>query len=109
MNPSYSLEVTHAGDACVASLTGEIDLANVPELERRLTDAAGSAKTLVIVLAGVDYIDSTGFGLLERLSSSVPLRLVLPSMSLVHTAFRVTGLAQIVAVFESVEEALKAS
>jgi anti-anti-sigma factor len=90
-------------------LAGEIDLANVAELESRLHSLAASAAYLVVVLTQVSYLDSSGFGLLERLSETGGLRIVIPPASVVYAAFRVTGLAQLAPVFGTIEEALNAT
>jgi anti-sigma B factor antagonist len=108
MNPSFSLDVSRSGEVSVARLAGDVDLANVGEIEARLADGAGGTGAMVIDLGRVSYMDSTGFGMLERLSAARPLQVVLPPGALVHRAFAVTGLAQLVPVFDTVEDALKA-
>ena len=52
------------------------------------------------------YMDSSGCGMLERLSRKTKLRVALPPGAVVHRAFVVTGLAQVVPVFPSVADAL---
>lgn len=49
-------------DAIVIAPTGEIDLASAPALRTSITDglAASSAQRLVIDLAGVTFMDSSG-------------------------------------------------
>src|SRR5947209_20163699 len=55
------------GDTSVLALTGELDLASTPTLERELeaVEAAGATKIL-IDLAGVGFMDSTGLQALLR-------------------------------------------
>jgi anti-anti-sigma factor len=51
--------------ACVVSLSGDIDLAVVPDIREQLEGLIGSGCTEVVVdLEGVDYADSTALGLL---------------------------------------------
>ncbi|MGH2913406.1 MAG: STAS domain-containing protein [Solirubrobacteraceae bacterium] len=57
----FSLDVEPERDAVRIALRGELDLATVGQLERKLTELVevGFAK-LVIDLRGVDFVDSTG-------------------------------------------------
>jgi anti-sigma B factor antagonist len=103
---SYTLDVSRVGDAHVARLQGEVDLANAAAVEAELSGTAAASTLLVVDLSGVDYVDSTGFGVLERLAPRTALRVVLPSTATIHRAFRVTGLSQLVPVFESLDDAL---
>ncbi|MFL5830877.1 MAG: STAS domain-containing protein [Solirubrobacteraceae bacterium] len=49
------------------TLSGEIDMAVAPALERELQEAETSgARTIVLDLAGVDFIDSAGLHILIR-------------------------------------------
>lgn len=64
------------GDTLVIALTGELDLSSAPQLERELADAEAShPSSLVIDLAGLGFMDSTGLQALlrarERANSNV--------------------------------------
>jgi anti-sigma B factor antagonist len=49
------------GDVHTIALSGELDLANAPEVERQLTGAeAADATSIVLDLSGLTFIDSTG-------------------------------------------------
>jgi anti-anti-sigma factor len=51
--------------ACVVHLSGDIDMAVVPEMREALDDALeGGCSNVVLDLAGVDYADSSALGLL---------------------------------------------
>ena len=51
----------------VVVVAGELSLAEAPVLERHLADVLGSASSAIVVdLAGVDFIDSTGLSVLVR-------------------------------------------
>ncbi len=106
MNPLCSVELSPDAGATVATLRGEIDLSNAADIEEQLVVAGQTAGVLVIDLAALAYIDSSGFGMLERLSRKTKLRIAVPATALVHRAFAVTGLAQVVPVFPGVAEAL---
>ena len=61
------VESSTEGDVCVLALSGELDLASTPVLERELhaVESAGFKKIL-IDLAGVGFMDSTGLQALLR-------------------------------------------
>ncbi len=52
----------------VALLSGEVDLSNAAELEAQLVDALRRAERLTLDLTGVEYMDSQGARLLQRLA-----------------------------------------
>jgi anti-sigma B factor antagonist len=61
------IEKTQEADGVVLALSGELDLASAPVLERELRDAeATSPPRLVIDLAGLAFMDSTGLQALLR-------------------------------------------
>jgi anti-anti-sigma factor len=106
MSHQCGIDVERVAGNCVARLHGEIDLSNVPDVERQLVDAGRGNTALVIDLADVGYIDSSGFGMLERLAHQVTLRVVVPTTAVVARAFAVTGLDQVVAVYPDTPTAL---
>ena len=55
------------GDAEVVSLTGEIDLANAPEIGRAIVERIESAAKVLIDLTTVSFLDSAGVRLLDAL------------------------------------------
>lgn len=102
---------TH-GDAVVARLEGEIDLANAEEVGGALADAASNeAVALVLDLSAVDYFDSAGIQLIYQLREKLRTRnqalaLVIPSTSAVRDSLRLAGVERHVGASEAVEEAL---
>jgi anti-anti-sigma factor len=61
------VETATTDDATVLKLVGELDLASTPILERELAAIeAGDVKKIVIDLAGVGFMDSTGLQALLR-------------------------------------------
>jgi anti-anti-sigma factor len=61
------IEKMQEQDAVVLVLSGELDLASAPTLERELREAeATSPRRLVIDLAGLAFMDSTGLQALLR-------------------------------------------
>jgi anti-anti-sigma factor len=106
MSQQCGIDVERVDESCVARLHGEIDLSNAADVERQLVDAGRGIDALVVDLANVGYIDSSGFGMLERLAHQVKLRVVVPTTAVVARAFSVTGLDQVVAVFPDTAAAL---
>jgi anti-sigma B factor antagonist len=61
MAPQFRLRTQHDGGDYRLSLTGELDLATVPDLERALSAAcAEGARSVTLDLSGLAFIDSTG-------------------------------------------------
>lgn len=61
---TLSLRTRRAGDRTVVSVSGELDLATVPNLRDAALGelAAAGCRTLVLDLAGLTFLDSTGLG-----------------------------------------------
>ena len=69
MNEEFDITHELGTATCVACLSGDLDLAVVPELRDRLAVALDSGcSNLVLDLASVTYIDSTALGLLVWLN-----------------------------------------
>jgi anti-sigma B factor antagonist len=67
MTPGLNLESKDEGETYVLGLTGELSLAEAPRLERRLEEVMDNKPTTIVVdLAGVEFIDSTGLSVLVR-------------------------------------------
>lgn len=59
------VRVTRAGECSVLRVSGEIDMATAPELRFALVEEINEGCALVVVdLADVDFVDSTGLGVL---------------------------------------------
>ena len=67
--PQASKWVTFSkfGDAELVSLTGEIDLANAPDIGRAIVQRVTSAGKVLIDLTTVSFLDSAGVRLLDAL------------------------------------------
>jgi anti-sigma B factor antagonist len=102
-----------AGDCAVLRLTGEVDLYTAPMLRERIRElAAGGAVHLIADLSQVDFLDSTGLGVL--VGSLRRLREDGGSLALVITTprilriFQITGLTKALAAWPSVTDAITA-
>jgi anti-anti-sigma factor len=62
-----SVSFAKFGDAELVSLTGEIDLANAPEIGRAIVQRLASAGKVLIDLTTVSFLDSAGVRLLDAL------------------------------------------
>jgi len=114
MNLNVSVTRPEPGTA-VVEVTGEIDVATTPQLRATLHELADddAVRTVVVDLDGVDFIDSSGLGVLigcsRRLRSrgeGRELRLVCTRVNLVRV-FEITGLDGVFPMHGSVPEALK--
>jgi anti-sigma B factor antagonist len=69
------------GDAALVCLSGEIDMANVPEIGRVIVQRIAPASQVLIDLTTVSFLDSAGVRLLDALvgdlsAHGTPVRLV---------------------------------
>ena len=94
-------------DGCAfIRLRGEIDLSNVDGLEAAIDSAVAEVRDAVIDLTAVDFIDSRGLRLLNRVSSSVAGRdgslvVVAPPGSIARSVLDITGMSDELAVRDS--------
>jgi anti-sigma B factor antagonist len=95
----------------ITEVSGEVDVHTAPDLDQRLSEVieAGSRK-LVVDLSAVDFLDSTGLGVLVKALKEV--RDEAGSVAVVATTdritkvFRITGLDSVIGLYESVEQAV---
>jgi anti-anti-sigma factor len=96
----------------VVTVTGEIDIACVGEIGAALRRATAASSRLVIDLAGVDFIGSTGVNLVVTAYNAVQrdggwVRLVYRE-GVVAKVLRAAGLADVLPPYGSVEDAVRA-
>ena len=101
-----------AGSAVVVSVTGRVDAVTAPEFEKGLLALmAGGDHTLVLNLAGLEYISSAG--LRSILSTAKQLKAQNGTMLFaglqgpVKDVFKISGFGSIFKIFETEEEALR--
>jgi anti-anti-sigma factor len=64
---SFNVETRNRDQAVVIGVTGELDLASSPALERELErGVASQAEVVVVDLRQLDFMDSTGLSVLVR-------------------------------------------
>jgi anti-sigma B factor antagonist len=101
------------GARTVISVTGEIDVYTAPTLRERLNELVGQGEyDLVVDMAGVEFLDSTGLGVLvgglkRTRSHQGTLRLVCNQEKIIKV-FRITGLTKVFPIYASLDDALTA-
>ena len=109
------LSITRAdhGDQTVVHLGGEIDVYTAPKLRDQISELVNAGKTnLIIDLEAVDFLDSTGLGVL--VGGLKKVRAQDGSMSLICAQdrllkiFRITGLAKVFTIHADEASALAA-
>ena len=109
-----SLSTRTEGDATVVVVGGEIDVYTAPKLREQLIDLVSSGNYhLVVDMEGVDFLDSTGLGVLVGGLKRVrahdgSLRLVC-SQERILKIFRITGLTKVFPIHTSVDDAVAAT
>lgn len=66
MAGSFSSEVAQTGDATVIYVRGEIDIATCERLRDAIEPHLGPRQSIILDLAGVEFIDSSGLHVLEQ-------------------------------------------
>lgn len=104
------ISTQRVGQACVVSLKGEVDVYTSPRLKQEIVDAIDSGcVNLVVDLRRLDFIDSSGLGVLVGGLRRVKekggtLRLLCDKESILKV-FRITGLDRVFPVFDNAEAA----
>jgi anti-sigma B factor antagonist len=107
------VETGTVGDASLLSLRGEIDVYTAPRLRQAIIDLVeGGATRIVVDMEKVDFLDSTGLGVL--VGGLKRVRVKDGSLSIVTTQdkilkiFDITGLNRVFAIHPSVDAAVAA-
>ena len=93
--------VEHAGDTVTVSLRGEVDVLSVDRVRVALNEAlAARPRQVVVDLAGLSFIDSTGlgalvFGFQRARDLGIGFRLARPGRG-VHQVLVLSGLLEVV-------------
>lgn len=107
----FRLEVTERDGWTVVGVSGEVDVATAPGLRARLIDLINEGHhRLVVDLSWVDFIDSTGLGVLigalKRVRSHDGALLLVVDDPRVRKLFDITGLDQVFTIHPSLHEAV---
>lgn len=105
------LDVTERDGCAVLAVSGEVDVATVPRLREQLHGLVAQGTNRIIVdLDGVDFLDSTGLGVLvgalKRVRSNDGELSLVCTQPRIRKVFEVTGLTKVFSLFDSVDEAV---
>jgi anti-sigma B factor antagonist len=108
------LDVTERDGRSVLSVRGEVDVYTAPRLREKLVELVAQGKHQIVVdLEGVDFLDSTGLGVLvgglKRLRSHDGDLTLVCTQPRILKVFEITGLTKVFSIFDSVDAAVSAS
>lgn len=97
----------------VLQMQGEIDVYTAPVLREHLSEVISEGRNrLVIDMTGVDFLDSTGLGVLvgalKRIRSQDGSLQLVCDQEKILKVFRITGLTKVFPIHPTVAEALSA-
>jgi anti-sigma B factor antagonist len=112
----FDLDVTtHADGVAVVAVLGEVDVATAPNLRQellRLVSESEGPPRIVVDLGGVDFLDSTGLGVLlgglKRVRTKDGALVVARAESHVRKVFEITRVIEILPVLDDLDAALDA-
>lgn len=107
------LRVRAQNDIITLEVSGEIDLHSAPQLRAELVNVTeGSVPRIVVDLAEVTFIDSTGIGAivggLKRAREKGGTLVFANAQQRVHRVFEITGLLQALPLYQSRDAAIAA-
>jgi anti-anti-sigma factor len=101
MDDDLTIRTSRDGSTAIVTAAGEIDISTVGDLRVAVTQAAAECDRLRLDLTEVDFIDSTGLGVLLELRSTLRAREVTLEIVAgdgpVRQAVEITGLAELLA------------
>lgn len=114
MESNFGVEVVDGEQAVVIGVSGELDLATSPELERELQRSTASAAELLIIdLRKLEFMDSTGLSVLvrahQKTTQSGKQFAVVKGPQQVQRLLSLTGVAERLTVVDTPEELLGGS
>jgi anti-sigma B factor antagonist len=109
----FDLNVSERDECAVLAVTGELDVATAPQLRQeavRLTTMGQSR--IVIDLSGVDFLDSTGLGVivgvLKRVRTHGGDLAVAGAEDHVRKVFDITRISDVVSMYDTADDACAA-
>ena len=109
-----SIEVVGpVGDCAVLKIAGEVDVFTAPKLREQVIGLAGQGVVhLIADLSSVEFLDSTGLGVLvgglKRVRAHDGSLELVCTQERILKIFRITGLTKVFGIYSSVEEAKEA-
>ena len=107
------LDLVERDGWAVLGVSGEVDVATAPRLRERLIDLVnGGQHRIVVDLSGVEFLDSTGLGVLvgalKRVRTNDGEMALVCAEPRILKVFEITGLTKVFPMFGSVDEAVSA-
>jgi anti-sigma B factor antagonist len=107
------LELTERAGVAVIAVTGEVDVASAPRLREQIVSVVSDgAPRIVCDLDGVEFLDSTGLGVLvgalKRCRTHGSELVLVCNQSSILKVFEITGLLQVFEIHKTVEAAVAA-
>ncbi|MBF0335662.1 MAG: STAS domain-containing protein, partial [Alphaproteobacteria bacterium] len=108
--PPMTMQISEQGGVAVVALDGDVDLQHSPKVRKGLLDLLGAGRAVVVDMARVTYIDSSGVAsLVEAFQTARKTGLAFALAGVSPAALRVLQLARLDRVFAihaSLDEAL---
>jgi anti-sigma B factor antagonist len=108
------LIVRKEGDYAILEVGGEIDVYTAPKLREKLIELVSDGSYhLIVDLENVDFLDSTGLGVLvgglKRVRNHDGSLQLVCTQEKILKIFRITGLTKVFPIHSSIEEAMAGS
>ena len=105
-----TIDVSQQGASTVVTLEGDIDMHTAPRLRESLRELSGESGVVVVDLAAVQFLDSSGVGAFVGaaalfLEAGGSLRLAGPPPR-VQKVFRISRLAEVIPIHDDVSAAV---
>ena len=109
-----SLSTRTVGDHAVLEVGGEVDVYTAPRLRERLVELVeAGARSVVVDLSRVEFLDSTGLGVLvgalKRLRAAGGSLALVCGHERLLKIFRITALDRVFALYDTVDAATSAA
>jgi anti-sigma B factor antagonist len=109
----FSIDVSERDGCTVLAVTGEVDVATAPQLRQEAVRVAAAGEIqLVIDLSGVDFLDSTGLGVivgvLKRVRTHGGDLAIAGAEDHVRKVFEITRISDVVSMYATADEACAA-
>ena len=109
----FDVEASEHAGVSVLTLRGEIDVYTAPQLRQAIVDLVdGGATSIVVDMAQVDFLDSTGLGVLveglKRVKRHDGTLSIVATQDKILKIFHITGLNKAFPIHSSVNEAVSA-
>ena len=109
---TFAVQSTPRNGSVVIAVTGDVDIATADELRAHLARAVECHEVVVVDLAGVGFMDSTGLGVLvasyNRAARSGRRLVVARPQKIVKNALRLVQVDTVINVYETLDAALAA-